>query len=82
MPLLLILLIIPIIIIYVFFKALAGIIDESRHRAPRGGHQRAAQRLRRNQEVRHFSGTTFDRYGEIVDEQRTPGFNRHGEIEQ
>lgn len=82
MPLLLILLIIPIIIIYVFFKALAGIIDESRHSAPRGGNQRAAQRLRRNQEMRHLSGSVFDEYGEIVDEQRTSGFNQHGEIEQ
>lgn len=82
MPILLILLLIPIIIIYGFFKALAGIIDESRHRAPRGGNQRAVQRPRRGQEISRLSGRAFDQYGEIADEQRTPGFDQHGEIEE
>lgn len=85
MPFLLILLLIPILIIFGFLKALAGIINEMRHpprtRASRSGHPRAAQRLRRNQEVRHFSGSAYNEFGEIADERRRPGFTRHGEIE-
>lgn len=74
------------LIIFGFLKAIAGIIDEIRHppgaRANRAGNKRAVQPLRREQESRYLSGSTFNEYGEIANQQRILGFNRHGEIEQ